>query len=179
MRVWAEPIKSFYYYLLSVANSKAVCLLEFVWKTGNSLKKVKNVPSLCSNDGINYKNNFFFLLLQFTALAVMFSRQMSHLAIKKVCDSIKFCGRCPHPQPLKRLTKLFCFGTETLAFSSHCCPIEKAKHNHLQSINKVPVNLFRFYDKCWGNDDILKISTNKTGLSQMSKICNSPYFLID
>jgi len=160
LRVWAEPIKSFYYYLLSGANSKAVCVLKFVWKTGDSLKKVKNVPSLCSNDGINYKNNFFFLLLQFTGSRCYVQSPNESFGYQKICDSIKLCGHCPHPQPLKRLTKLFCFRTETLAFSSHCCPIEKAKHNHLQSINKVPVNLFRFYDKCWGNDYILKISTN-------------------
>jgi NADH pyrophosphatase NudC (nudix superfamily) len=28
--------------------------------------------------------------------------------LSKICNRLKFCGRCPHPQPLKRLTKLFC-----------------------------------------------------------------------
>ena len=28
--------------------------------------------------------------------------------LSKICNRLKFWGRCPHPQPLKKLTKLFC-----------------------------------------------------------------------
>ncbi|WP_440448132.1 hypothetical protein, partial [Ruminococcus sp.] len=71
------------------------------------------------------------------ALAVMFSRQMSHLAIKKICDSIKFCGRCPHPQPLKRLTKLFRFWSERIAYVL-LCHSTKAEIKRTPPTNKYP-----------------------------------------
>ena len=39
----------------------------------------------------------------------LFVQAAKHLAVwlSKPCVSLKYCGLCPHPQPLKRLTKLF------------------------------------------------------------------------
>jgi len=34
------------------------------------------------------------------------SRQTASRLAIKIRNKLKFCGRCPHPQPLKRLTKL-------------------------------------------------------------------------
>jgi len=37
-------------------------------------------------------------------------RQTASCLAVKICNNIKFCGRCPHPQPLKMLTRFLTLG---------------------------------------------------------------------
>ena len=53
------------------------------------------------------------------------------------CYIGRFYGRCPNPQFLKKLSKLFCFLEDNLALAKFQCPTDTPL-NH---------NLFQFFDK--------------------------------
>ena len=64
----------------------------------------------------------FLLLSHLRAFAVVFKQPNSELfGYRQIAIVDNICGRCPHPQPLKRLTKLFCL---------NCCLNESVLNNN-------------------------------------------------
>ncbi|WP_301965602.1 hypothetical protein, partial [uncultured Ruminococcus sp.] len=53
------------------------------------------------------------------------------------CSIGRFYGRCPNPQFLKKLSKLFCFLEDNLALAKFQCPTDTPlKHNLLKILTK-------------------------------------------
>ena len=116
LQVWAEPIKSFLYIELFGANSLAVCVLRQCLK--KQATAFKNVTIKIMHCHCNAMTVHIIISISFSCCYRKFSdfrryvqaakRQTVWLSLD--CVKGNFCGRCPHPQPLKRLTKLLYSG---------------------------------------------------------------------
>ena len=116
LQVWAEPIKSFLYIELFGANSLAVCVLRQCLK--KQATAFKNVTIKIMHCHCNAMAVHIIISISFSCCYRKFSdfrryvqaakRQTVWLSLD--CVKGNFCGRCPHPQPLKRLTKLLYSG---------------------------------------------------------------------
>jgi len=52
------------------------------------------------------------------------------------CYIGRFYGRCPNPQFLKKLSKLFCFWEDNLVLAKFQCPTDTPLNHNLQHFNK-------------------------------------------
>jgi len=52
------------------------------------------------------------------------------------CNIGKYYGRCPNPQLLKKLSKLFCFFADNLALAKFQCPTDAPLNHNFTTTKK-------------------------------------------
>ncbi len=67
---------------------------------------------------------FLFMMAVACFNKLSFSTQTAWLFAPKNCCIGRFYGRCPNPQFLKKLSKLFCFLEDNLALAKFQCPTD-------------------------------------------------------
>ena len=63
-----------------------------------------------------------------------FSTQTAWLFAPENCCIGRFYGRCPNPQFLKKLSKLFCFWEDNLALAKFQCPTDTPPNHNLPQL---------------------------------------------
>ena len=89
-----------------------------------------------------------------------FSTQTAWLFAPENCCIGRFYGRCPNPQFLKKLSKLFCFWEDNLALAKFQCPTDTPpNHNLPQLLIKNRQNTrkkqFRIYETAFLSNQVL------------------------
>ncbi|WP_417142130.1 hypothetical protein [Ruminococcus sp.] len=68
-------------------------------------------------------NEWLFVAIAFKGIrcCVQAAKQLA-VWLSKPCVSLKYCGLCPHPQPLKKVDQIFIFGYKVCANLSKSFP---------------------------------------------------------
>ena len=130
--MWAKPTNTFRLCKLTIAKQLAVRRLEHngvsLYKCDSNKKAIRYIMK---------KVNYFFSKRLSPVLTNLVLARKQRGCLRLInCNIGKYYGRCPNPQFLKKLSKLFCFWEDNLALAKFQCPTDTPLNHNLLLLSK-------------------------------------------